>query len=71
METYREILSIHKECEEILTRPTLNAITFHVRTLEQCYLILIPLYCKSAAISWMNDCENMKLVVSTDVVLLH
>ena len=33
--------------------------------------ILIPLYCKFTAISWLNDCEDMKLVVPTHAVLFH
>ena len=38
---------------------------------EHCYVILIPLYCKFTVISWLNDCEDMKLVVPTHVVLFH
>ena len=38
---------------------------------EHCFLILIPLYCKGTIFSWLNDCEDMKLVVPTHVVLFH
>ena len=34
-------------------------------TSEHCFVILIPLYCKLTVISWLNDCEDMKLVVPT------
>ena len=29
----------------------------------------MPLYCKFLVISWLNDCEDMKLVVPTHIVL--
>ena len=38
---------------------------------EHCFVILIPLYCKFIVKSWLNDCEDMKLVISTHVVLSH
>ena len=40
-------------------------------TSEHCFVILIPLYCKFTVTSWLNDCEDMKLVVPTHVVLFH
>ena len=30
---------------------------------EHCFVILIPLYCKFTVLSWLNDCEDMKLVI--------
>ena len=49
-------------------RPTSNANTFTQLTSEHCFVSLIPLYCKLTDISWLNDCEDMKLVVPTHVV---
>ena len=40
-------------------------------TSEHCFTILIPLYCKFTFLSWLNDCEDMKLVVPTHVVLFY
>ena len=73
METYRVSPRIHSECGVIRARPTPNANTFHavdVRTLLH-YYNTIALYCKFAVISWLKDCEDMKLVVRTHVVLFH
>ena len=41
------------------------------RSLRHNVVILIPLYCKFTVISWLNDCEDMKLVVPTHVVLFQ
>ena len=49
-------------------RPTSNANTFTQLTSEHCFVSLISLYCKLTGISWLNDCEDMKLVVPTHVV---
>ena len=46
-------------------------IYFTQLTSEHCFVILIPLYCKLTVISWLNDCEEMKLLVPTHVVLFH
>ena len=46
-------------------------ILFTQLTSEHCFVILIPLYCKLTVISWLNDCEDMKLLVPTHVVLIH
>ena len=40
-------------------------------TSEHCFAILISLYCKFTFLSGLNDCEDMKLVVPTHVVLFH
>ena len=46
-------------------------ILFTQLTSEHCFVILIPLYCKLAVISWLNDCEDIKVLVPTHVVLFH
>ena len=60
-----------------IIQPTYNCKKPRMQTLftqltsEHCFDILIPLYCKFTVISWLNDCEDMKLVVPTHVVLFH
>ena len=46
-------------------------ILFMQLTSEHCFIILIRLYCKLTVISWLNDCEGMKLLVPIHVVLFH
>ena len=38
---------------------------------DHSYGILVPLYGKFTVKSWLNDCEDMKLVVPTHVNLFH
>ena len=38
---------------------------------EDCFIILIPLYCKFTVVNWLNDCKDMKLVVPTLVILFY
>ena len=37
--------------------------------LEHCFVILIPLHYNLTAISWLNDCEDMNLIVPTQLVV--
>ena len=68
METYRVSYCIHLECCIIWARPTQIQALFMQLTSELCFIILIPLYCKFTVISWLNDCEDMKLVVPTHII---
>ena len=74
-ETYTVSRRIHSECRVIYARPTLNANTFHVVEIPlYCKfsdIIFMSLYCKFTVISWLNDCEDMKLVVQTHIVLFY
>ena len=71
MEAHRLHLRIHSECGEIRVRTNPECRHFTQLASEYCYIILIPLYCKFTVIIWLNDCEDMKLVVQTHVVLFH
>ena len=71
IETYRVNLRIHSELGEIRIRPTPNANAFHEldkRTLLR-YFDTNMLYIYS--FNWLDDCDDMKLVVSTRAVLFH
>ena len=68
METYRVSYCIHSECCIIWARPTQIQALFMQLTSELCFIILIPLYCKFTVISWLNDCEDTKLVVPTHII---
>ena len=71
MEVCRASPRSHSGCDKIRTRPTPNADTLHgvdVRTLLRYFNTL---YCKLTVISWLNDCEDMKLLVPTPIVLFH
>ena len=70
METYRVRVSpcTHSECGIIRARsPPMWTLFTHLKT-EVCFIILIPLYCKFTVVSWLNDCEDRKLVVPTHVL---
>ena len=43
-------------------RPTPSANTFHAVDVRNLLRYLITLYCKFTVTSWLNDCEEMKLV---------
>ena len=44
------------------SRPTPSANTFHAVDVRNLLRYLITLYCKFTVTSWLNDCEEMKLV---------
>ena len=62
MDTYRVSPHIHSECEEIWTR---METLFMDCTSDHSYVILISLYGKFTVTSWLNDCEDIKLLVPT------
>ena len=62
MDTYRVSPHIHSECEEIWTR---METLFMDCTSDHFYVILISLYGKFTVTSWLNDCEDIKLLVPT------
>ena len=62
LDTYRVSPHIHSEREEIWIRMK----TFFMQcTSNHPYIILIPMYATFIVTSWLNDCEDMKLVVPT------
>ena len=79
MEIYKISPRIHSECGVLRAKPILNAIItskitqklFTKLKSEHGIAILIPLYCKVKVVNWLNDSEDMKLVVATHVVLFR
>ena len=69
---YRVSLCIHSECGVIWARATQMRTLSTQMTSELSLVVLnLPLYFKLAVKSWLNDYEDMKLVVLTHVVLFH
>ena len=71
IETFRVSPRIHSEYSVIGARPTPNANTFYTVGVEHCFVKLISFYCEFTVITWLDDCEDMKLVVPTQVILFH
>ena len=71
METCRVSSHIHSECGVIRARPTPNTDTFHAVDVRTLLRYFNTIFCKFTVINWLNACENMKLLVPTNVVLFH
>ena len=69
MEVYRASPRIYSECGEMRSRPSPSWILFTQLTSEHCFVILVLLYCKLTVISWLNDCEDMKILVPIQLTL--
>ena len=71
METYKVAPRIHSACGEIREKSASNVNTFHAVDVKTLLRYFERLNSTFTAISWLNDCENMKLVVPTHAVFFH
>ena len=68
---FTEYPHIHSECGIMGSDQPQMQIVFTQLTSEHCFVILMPLYCELTVISWLNDHEDIKLLLSTHVALFY
>ena len=67
------LIEIFKKSERVFQKKFPNPVIVSCLHNHSTNLInqLFKQYCKFTVINWLNDCEDMKLVVPTHVVLFH